>query len=68
MLIALALGVPLTGRIIQSLETDAFMFVREPFAMAWTASVLINTLFSVVINYLAFSKVNKVHLTDIAKY
>ncbi|SEG10499.1 MacB-like periplasmic core domain [Butyrivibrio sp. Su6] len=68
MLIALALGVPLTGRIIQSLETDAFMFVREPFAMAWTASVLINTLFSVVINYLAFSKVNKVPLTDIAKY
>ena len=68
MLIALALGVQLTGKIIQSLETDAFMFVREPFAMAWTASVLINTLFSVVINYLAFSKVNKVPLTDIAKY
>ena len=66
--IALALGVPLTGVIIKNLETDAFMFVRQPFALAWMASVLINTLFSVIINSIAFRNVNSVPLTDISKY
>ena len=66
--IGLALGVPLTGVIIKNLETDAFMFVREPFVLAWLSSVMINVLFSVTINLIAFRKVGKVPLTDINKY
>ena len=66
--IALAIGVPSTGVIIKNLETDAFMFVRQPFVMAWAASVSINVMFSVVINLIAFRKVNTVPLTDINKY
>jgi putative ABC transport system permease protein len=66
--IALALGLTLSGKIIASVETDAFMFVREPYALAWTASVIINILFAVTINFIAFRNVNKVPLTDINKY
>jgi putative ABC transport system permease protein len=66
--IALAIGMPLTSVIIKNLETDAFMFVRQPFALAWIASVLVNVLFSVTINFIAFRKVNMVALTDINKY
>ncbi|MBQ7481523.1 MAG: hypothetical protein IJT80_06545 [Lachnospiraceae bacterium] len=65
---ALAVGMPVTGIIIKNIETDAFMFVRRPFILAWTASVMINVLFSVIINFIAFRKVNKVPLTDINKY
>ena len=66
--IALAFGMPLTSIIIKNLETDAFMFVRQPFALAWIGSVLINLLFSVTINFIAFRNVNKVPLTDINRY
>ena len=66
--IALSFGVPLTSVIIKNLETDAFMFERHPFALAWMASVMINILFSVIINSIAFRNVNKVPLTDINKY
>ncbi|SFP51557.1 putative ABC transport system permease protein [Butyrivibrio proteoclasticus] len=66
--IALSLGVPLTGIIIKNLETDAFMFVRSPFVLAWASSVLINALFSVVINTIAFRKINTVPLTSITRY
>jgi putative ABC transport system permease protein len=66
--IALALGLTFSGRIIASVETDAFMFVREPYALAWAASVIINVLFAVTINLIAFRNVNKVPLTDINKY
>ena len=66
--IAVGLGVAFTGNIVKNMETDAFMFVRQPFALAWIASVLINTLFSVTINAIAFRKVRKVPLTDINKY
>ncbi len=66
--IALALGLTFLGRIIASVETDAFMFVREPYALAWAASVIINVLFAVTINLIAFRNVNKVPLTDINKY
>ncbi|MCR5356607.1 MAG: FtsX-like permease family protein [Lachnospiraceae bacterium] len=65
---ALAVGLPVTGIIIKSIETDAFMFVRQPYFFAWTASVVINVLFSAIINFIAFRKVNKVPLTDISKY
>jgi len=67
-IIALSVGIPLTSVIIKSLETDAFMFVREPFAIAWIASVLINTLFSVTINYIAFRNVKKIPLTEINRF
>ncbi len=66
--IALAFGMPLTSIIIKNLETDAFMFVRSPFALAWTGSVLINLLFCVTINFIAFRNVNKVPLTNISRY
>jgi putative ABC transport system permease protein len=68
MAIAVGLGLALCGTIMQSIETNAFMFVRQPYATAWIASVLINTLFSVVINAIAFRGVNSVPLTDISKY
>jgi putative ABC transport system permease protein len=66
--IAVAIGMPSTGIIMKNMETDAFMFVRTPYVLAWAASVLINILFSVVINSIAFRKINKVQLTDINKY
>ena len=65
---AVAIGMPFTSILMKNMETDAFMFVRQPYILAWAASVLINIMFSVVINLIAFRKINQVPLTDINKY
>ncbi|MCR4762294.1 MAG: FtsX-like permease family protein, partial [Lachnospiraceae bacterium] len=65
LVIALVVGIPLTDAAIRVIETDGFMFIRNPYAAAWTFAVAVNVLFSVVINALAFRKVRTVPLTDI---
>ena len=67
-MLGLLIGIPATSVIIRSVESDGFMFLRKTYASAWILAVSCETLFTLIINTISFSRVNKVPLSDITKY
>ncbi|MBR3039044.1 MAG: FtsX-like permease family protein [Lachnospiraceae bacterium] len=49
-------------------ETVQLFFVRSPYPPAWVMALLLNILFTVCIDAIAFRKVAKIPVTDISKY
>jgi putative ABC transport system permease protein len=54
--------------IMPAVESQGFMYLRKVYVLAWALALFCNALFAVIINALAFRKINKVPLTDITKY
>ena len=67
-IIGLAIGILFITKALEGIETDSFMYVRKPFALAWIVAASSNVVFSICINTIAFRKINKVPLIDIRKY
>ncbi len=66
--LGLLIGIPTTMIIMPAVESQGFMYLRKVYVLAWALALFCNALFAVIINALAFRKINKVPLTDITKY
>ncbi len=67
-ILGISAGIPFSSFIIKKIETSGVMFDRGVYPLAWVISTVICTIFSVVINTIAFRNINKAPLTDVNKY
>jgi putative ABC transport system permease protein len=61
-------GIVFTKLAVVLMENSHVLFERRPYVLAWVFAALFNVAFTVAIDFIAFSKIGKVALTDIGKY
>ena len=64
--VGVAVGIPFSLTMIRGFESGTSMYSRTPYPLAWVLSVVLNIIFTVVIDFVSFRKIGKQPLTNVS--